>query len=215
MKKPRIAVIDYGMGNLRSVGKALEFAGAEAIVTSSPSRIRSAEAAVFPGVGSFGPAIKYLRKTGLDEAILDVINRGKPFLGLCLGFQLLFDTSVEEGSFKGLGVIPGKVVKFRAGGDRRLKIPHMGWNSLKISGKEAAYSMFSGIPDNSYFYFVHSYYAVSKDASAVAGRTGYGIDFCSAVKKGNIWGCQFHPEKSSAFGLKLLGNFLKEVKKCS
>lgn len=208
--KPLIAVIDYGMGNLRSVSKALELAGAKAVVTSKNSIIRSADAVVFPGVGAFGPAMKSIRKSGLDKSILEVIAKGKPFLGLCLGFQLLFDTSIEDGNHKGLGIIPGKVIKFKT----TLKVPHMGWNTIKYRGKDAKATMFKGIPENSYFYFVHSYYAATNRGQNVSGITSYGIDFCSAVIKGKVWGCQFHPEKSSANGIKLLKNFIKMANKC-
>lgn len=216
MKKPEIAVIDYSMGNLRSVGKALELVGADVVVSGDPARIRAAQAAVFPGVGSFGAAVRYLRKQGLKDTIAEVIERGSPFLGLCLGFQLLFDTSEEEGMHDGLGIIPGKVVRFDfKGKNAGLKVPHMGWNRVQAANSGIKKKMFKGIPDGSWFYFVHSYYGKPESRKAVAATTEYGIPFCSAVVIGNAWACQFHPEKSGANGLKLLKNFVEEVKKCS
>ncbi|MHB9154326.1 MAG: imidazole glycerol phosphate synthase subunit HisH [Endomicrobiales bacterium] len=213
-----IAVIDYGMGNLRSVAKALELSGARVTVTAAPGKLASARAVVFPGVGSFGPALENLRRTGLDEAVRDVIAGDKPFLGICLGFQLLFSKSEEDGKHAGLGIVPGDVVRFapsrgKTGRKKALKVPHMGWNRVK-SPALSRNTMFGGIPENSYFYFVHSYYGRPEDDDAVAGTTEYGVRFCSAVIKGRTWACQFHPEKSGAAGLKLLGNFVKEVKQC-
>ena len=215
MKKSEIAVIDYGMGNLRSVAKALELVGAKAVVSDDPKKILSAQAVVFPGVGSFGPAMNNLKEKGLDETIKDAIFRGRFFLGLCLGFQLLFEVSYEEGKHKGLGVLRGEVPKFRIPEKKgaSLRIPHMGWNTVKSTA--AGEKMFKGIPDNSYFYFVHSYYCAPKDKGVIAGKTSYGIDFCSAMVKNAIWACQFHPEKSGKNGIRLLGNFVKEVEKCS
>ncbi len=205
-----IAVIDYGMGNLRSVLKALEFAGANAFISDDPQKISGSSAIVFPGVGSFGPASDNIKKQELEGIILDSIFKGKHFLGLCLGFQLLFDISYEEGRHKGLGVIKGEVKKFEP--KEKLKIPHMGWNSVEI--KDPGKIMFKGIEDNSYFYFVHSYYGLPEDKNVFSGSSFYGIDFCSAIVKDNVWGCQFHPEKSSENGLKLLKNFVQEVEKC-
>ncbi|MFH1369642.1 MAG: imidazole glycerol phosphate synthase subunit HisH [Elusimicrobiota bacterium] len=205
--RPIVAVIDYGMGNLRSVGKALELSGARTEITASSSRIKSADAIVLPGVGSFGPAIKNLKRAGIDDTILEAVGKGRPFLGLCLGFQLLFDASSEDGLHKGLGIIPGKVVKFRT----KLKVPHMGWNSIRYPRGKARPLMFDGIPENSFFYFVHSYYAAPSGASEIAGITGYGSDFCSAVTMNRVWGCQFHPEKSSGYGLQLLKNFVNII----
>jgi glutamine amidotransferase len=214
MKNPAIAVIDYGMGNLRSVAKALELVGANALVTSDPAVINRAQAVVFPGVGSFKPAIKNVRAAGVKDALLDAIDANKPFLGICLGFQLLFDSSEEEGISKGLGIIPGKVVKFDFSGRGRarfkgLKIPHMGWNTVRVNKKNGA--MFAGIPDNAYFYFVHSFYGMPDSSGVISGTTAYGIDFCSAVAKDRVWACQFHPEKSGDRGLRLLKNFVREA----
>jgi len=215
--KLEIAVIDYGMGNLRSVAKALELAGSRVLVTGEPSRIRQADAVVFPGVGSFGPAVAYLKRARLIDPLRAAIDRNKPFLGLCLGFQLLFDFSEEEGMFPGLGVIPGKVVRFNFAAKglsrfRKLKIPHMGWNSLKINRQNGA-AMFKGIAEGSYFYFVHSYYGLPGDDGVVAASTDYGTEFCSAVARDRVWACQFHPEKSGETGLKLLRNFVREAGK--
>lgn len=212
MKRPEIAVIDYGMGNLRSVAKALELAGAKANVTSLPGDVARAQAVVFPGVGSFGPAVRNIERIGLKESLNEAIRMGKPFLGICLGFQLLFDSSEENRSSRGLGVIPGRVVKFgrstKGSAGRALKVPHMGWNRVTVNRKNSA--MFAGIADRSFFYFVHSYYGYPQEKNAVAGSTEYGVRFCSAVAAGNVWGCQFHPEKSGDTGLKLLKNFVKE-----
>ncbi len=209
-------MIDYGMGNLRSVAKALEQVGAQVEVTGDPRAIGAAAGVVFPGVGSFRPAMDFLKKSGLRGSIAEAIDRSVPFLGLCLGFQLLFSLSEEHGRSRGLNIIPGKVVQF----DRSLKdegepvkVPHMGWNQVAIAREELRKTMFKGIPDNSYFYFVHSFYAEPGSRDAVAGMTGYGIPFCSAVALGPTWGCQFHPEKSGEKGLKLLENFLREVNK--
>ena len=215
MNKAEIAVIDYGMGNLRSVAKALELVGAKAVVSDSPKRILAAEAVVFPGVGSFGPAMNNLKDKGLDETIKDAVSRGRFFLGLCLGFQLLFEVSYEEGKHKGLGIFDGDVPKFKAPGKKgiSLRIPHMGWNTVKAA--DAGEKMFKGIPDNAYFYFVHSYYCAPKDKGVIAGETTYGKTFCSAIVKNRIWACQFHPEKSASNGIRLLRNFVSEVEKCS
>ncbi|HBU69969.1 MAG TPA: imidazole glycerol phosphate synthase subunit HisH [Elusimicrobia bacterium] len=209
--QPKIAVVDYGMGNLRSVSKALEAVGADVLVSDSKQRIADCDAIVLPGVGSFKPAADYLKKKGLFNFLKKQIAGGKHFLGLCLGFQLLFDKSSEEGSHAGLEVVPGEVLRFNL--KPPFKIPHMGWNTLSVS-KNAAETMFSGIPASSYFYFVHSYYGIPKDKSFSGSTTAYGIKFCSSICKDNVWACQFHPEKSSKYGLKLLGNFTREVKKC-
>ncbi|MBN1823713.1 MAG: imidazole glycerol phosphate synthase subunit HisH [Endomicrobiales bacterium] len=214
MKLPEIAVIDYGMGNLRSVAKALERAGAKAVVTSDARKVLASSGVVFPGVGAFGPAKKNIDKHGMAESIRGTVAAGKPFLGLCLGFQLLFERSCEDGTHGGFGVIPGEVNRFGySGASRRLKVPHMGWNRVFLKNRDGS-RMFKGIPDKTYFYFVHSYYGVPSDKSWVSGVTEYGKWFCSAVEKENVWACQFHPEKSSANGLKILKNFVNEVKKC-
>ncbi|MCB4790614.1 MAG: imidazole glycerol phosphate synthase subunit HisH [Elusimicrobia bacterium] len=202
-----IAIIDYGMGNLRSVGKALEFVGANVVVTKSPNRILYADAAVFPGVGAFGQARKNIYSYKLNDVIRKAVFENKPFLGLCLGFQLLFDFSREDGTHKGLGVIQGHVDRFNFT-NKKLKVPHMGWNRVKIKNETAQNKMFKGIKNESYFYFVHSYYGKPKEDSYISSTTEYGIDFCSSITKGKIWACQFHPEKSGTNGLKLLKNFV-------
>ncbi len=202
-----IAVIDYGMGNLRSVHKGLEKAGHDARVTSSPQAIRDATALVLPGVGAFRDCIRSLEKLNLVEPILQSVGSGKPFLGICLGLQVLFTESEEFGTTPGLNIIPGKVVRFARDdtpGAERLKIPHMGWNT--IAQRKTA-PIFSGIEDGSFFYFVHSYYVVPDDASVIATTTDYGVAFTSSIQKDNIFACQFHPEKSQGAGLRLLKNF--------
>ncbi len=195
-----IAVVDYGMGNLRSVHKALEKVGFEVETTSDPEKVVRAQKVVLPGVGAFADAIRNLRNTGMSDAILEVIRLGKPFLGICLGLQLLFSESEEDGIHRGLDIIPGRV--------RRLppieKVPHMGWNQVSYSQETA---LFDGIPNNSYFYFVHSYYVDPDDPGVAAATTQHGITFTCAIKSGTIFATQFHPEKSSALGLKLLRNF--------
>jgi len=197
-----IAVIDYGMGNLHSVRKALEVVGAGAKVSSSAKDILKADKIVFPGVGSFGEAMKELKRRKLVQPIKDAIAEGKPFLGLCLGLQLLFERSEEAPGVKGLGVLKGEVKRFKLKG---FKVPHMGWNSIKNKRSD----IFDKVPDNSYMYFVHSYYVKPKDKKVVLSTTSYGIDFASGVCKDNVYAFQFHPEKSQALGLKILKNFVE------
>jgi glutamine amidotransferase len=198
------------MGNLRSVQKALERIGHEAALTHNPQEVREAERLILPGVGAFGPSMANIEKLGLVDAIKDFARSEKPFLGICLGMQLLLSESEEQGSFKGLDLIPGKVVKFFKPEDvtpttSSLKIPHMGWNSLH---KAQDCPLFDGISDDAKVYFVHSYY-VNPPNDAVAATTDYGIEFCSTIWKDNIFATQFHPEKSGAVGLKMLENFVK------
>lgn len=202
-----IAIIDYGMGNLRSVQKGFEKVGFEAVVTSDPKAILGAERIVLPGVGAFRDCMKNLEQGGFIDPILRVIHEGRPFLGICLGLQLLFSESEEFGLHRGLGLIPGRVLRFPAGMTREgeeLKVPHMGWNSLSIKQCDG---LFNGIPDGAYFYFVHSYYVVPEDPSVIAATTDYGMEFCSSVRKDNIVATQFHPEKSQERGLAILRNF--------
>ncbi|MBI5970764.1 MAG: imidazole glycerol phosphate synthase subunit HisH [Deltaproteobacteria bacterium] len=204
-----IAIIDYDMGNLRSVAKAFEKVGAEVKVTRNPKDILDASRVVLPGVGAFRDCMKNLEDYGLIEPILKAISSGKPFLGICLGLQLLFETGEEFGVHKGLGVIKGRVVRFPAGmksDGEGLKVPHMGWNQANVQ-KESR--LLKGLPDGTYFYFVHSYYAAPTDASVVLTKTGYGLEFASAIEKNNVAACQFHPEKSQSTGLKILENFSK------
>jgi glutamine amidotransferase len=202
-----IAIIDYGMGNLRSVQKAFEKVGFDAVVTSEPRSVLEADRIVLPGVGAFRDCIKNLEEGGFVEPILRVIRDGRPFLGICLGLQLLFSESEEFGIHKGLNVIPGRVVRFPEGmtqGEEELKVPHMGWNQVSIKKRPAA---FSGIPDGTNFYFVHSYYVQPEDPAVIATTTDYGMEFCSSVWKDNIVATQFHPEKSQERGLSILKNF--------
>jgi glutamine amidotransferase len=211
--KPKIAIIDYGMGNLRSVAKAVELVGGDTVVTDSSRKILDCQGVIFPGVGSFGPALNYLKKRKLIETIREVIDKDRCFLGLCLGFQLLFSTSTEDGKHAGLGIVPGKVEKFSFR-NRSMKVPHMGWNQVHCSDAALKKTMFKGIKDDTYFYFVHSYYGVPRQKAMIAATTDYGKPFCSAVARGRVWGCQFHPEKSSTSGLQLLKNFVTEVTAC-
>jgi glutamine amidotransferase len=204
-----IAVIDYGMGNLRSVQKALEFVGAKVIVTHDPDLILSADSVVLPGVGAFKDCMANLNKLSLIDPIRKFIDSGKPFLGICLGLQVLFEESEEYGPVSGLGILPGKVVKFIDGSsDTRkgpqIKIPHMGWNQIKVK-KNAP--LFAGVGDSPYFYFVHSYYVVPEDPEMVATVTHYGIEFVSGIQHKNIYAFQFHPEKSQTLGLSILERF--------
>ncbi|NLY01336.1 MAG: imidazole glycerol phosphate synthase subunit HisH [Rhodopirellula sp.] len=197
-----ITIVDYGMGNLRSVQKGFEKVGCTAAITSDPSEIRKATKLVLPGVGAFEDAMEELRRLHMVGPILEVIEQGKPFLGICLGLQLLFDTSYENGTHQGLGVLPGEVVKFQLPAD--YSVPHMGWNQLAIRRRPP---LLDAIADETYVYFVHSYYVVPQDAAVVATETDYGLSFCSMVWRDNVVACQFHPEKSQADGLKMLRNF--------
>ena len=203
-----IAIIDYGAGNLQSVKKALDFIGAENVITNDPKTILSADKILLPGVGSFGDAMDSMAKSGLVEIVKECALSGKPFLGICLGLQLLSEESEESPGVKGLGIFKGKIKRFP--NDMGLKIPHIGWNSLEIKQKDG---IFKGIPENSYVYFVHSYYLHAEDENDIATITNYGIDFHSAVGKNNVFATQFHPEKSGDVGLQILRNFASmEVK---
>lgn len=197
-----ITVIDYGMGNLRSVQKGLERSGFVAEITRDCERIAIADGVVLPGVGAFHSCMENLRRFGLVEVIQDVVRRKTPFLGICLGLQLLFEESEEFGRQEGLALIPGKVLGFRPEGD--LKVPHMGWNSIQIR-KQTAF--LDGVRDSAQVYFVHSYYVVPDDESCVATVTPYGQSFVSSIATDTLFACQFHPEKSQAVGLRILKNF--------
>jgi len=202
-----IAIVDYGMGNLRSVQKAFERLGADAAIVTSPEAVLRAEKVVLPGVGAFADAMRHLREQGLVEPLLEVIRRGVPFLGICLGLQLLFDVSYEDGEHTGLGVIPGKVVRFDFSGlpaGERLKVPHMGWNQLFW---ERPCPLLTGLESGTWFYFVHSYYVVPFDESVICGRCNYGVEFTAMIWRDNVFAMQFHPEKSQSAGLKILANF--------
>jgi len=201
-----IAVIDYQMGNLRSVQKAFEKVGHAATITSDASVLAIADKIVLPGVGAFADAIAELRRRELVEPIRDAIQSGKPFLGICLGLQMLFDVSYEDGEHEGLGIIPGKVICFDI--PKEYKVPHMGWNQAIIRRPAP---ILEGIEDGSHFYFVHSYYVVPKDPELVAVETSYHDPFCAMIWRDNLYATQFHPEKSQADGLKLLKNFAELV----
>ena len=194
-----IALIDYGMGNLGSVHKALLKVGCEVEVTADAAVIDAAEGVVLPGVGSFDDCMINLEQSGVIPAIKRAVEADKPFIGICLGLQVLFESS-EEGKLPGLCILPGKVVRFK----HNLKIPQIGWNQIKIHGD---IPNLRGVADGSWTYFVHSYYAEPADASLVATTTEYGYEFCSAVRRGNLFASQWHPEKSAAVGLKVLANF--------
>ena len=197
-----IVIIDYGAGNLRSVANALTRLGCQPKVTSRPRDLLNARAVILPGVGAAGETMKNLKTLGMVAPIRQFIGDGRPFLGVCIGLQILFAGTEEGGWHKCLGVIPGQVRKLPAG----LKIPHMGWNQVKQIG---SHPIFDGIPDEANFYFVHSYYVEPDDKSLVAGETEYGIRLCSVIARGNVIATQFHPEKSGELGLRMYGNFIK------
>jgi len=199
-----IAIVDYGMANLRSVQKAFACAGAEATIISRPEEIDRAEKLVLPGVGAFKDAIATLREKKLDEAILRHVEKGKLFLGICLGLQLLMDVGYEDGEHRGLGIIAGKCVRFDVDSTLKLKVPHMGWNQLMVRNPSP---LFAGMVPGSGFYFVHGYHVVPKDSSVIATETDYGRPFVSSIRRDNIMATQFHPEKSQKAGLKVLANF--------
>lgn len=200
-----VAIIDYGAGNLSSVKKALDFLGAESIITQDRQEIISASHIILPGVGSFKDAMDSMRERGLIETVKEAAEK-KPFLGICLGLQLLFESSEESPGVDGLGILKGKIVSIPK--DNGLKVPHIGWNSVNIKKPDG---LFKDIKNDSYFYFVHSFYLKGADEDAIAGTTNYGIKIECAVQKGRLCAAQFHPEKSSSIGLKLLKNFLEEV----
>ena len=197
-----IAIIDYGMGNLRSVQKGLEKVGHEAMVTGDPADVARADKVVLPGVGAFEDAMAELRRRELVDPVLAAINSGKPFLGICLGLQLLFETSYEHGEHKGLGVLEGEVVRFEI--PAAYSVPHMGWNQLAIARRAP---ILEGIDEGTYVYFVHSYYVVPRDGDVIATWTDYPEPFCSMIWRDNLFATQFHPEKSQDDGLRILKNF--------
>lgn len=196
-----IAIIDFGAGNLSSIANAMNFLKAEHKITKDKKDILNADKVIFPGVGHFRDAMLHINKLELSEPIKEAIKNKKPFLGICLGMQLLFEESEESPGVKGLGVFEGKVKKFNV----NLKIPQIGWNQIKIKDS----SLFKGIKNNSYVYFVHSYYAEPSDKSIITAKTDYGTEFASAVEKDNVFAVQFHPEKSGEIGLKILENFVR------
>lgn len=195
-----IALIDYGMGNLGSVGNALRFIGCEFEVTSDAAAIDAADGAILPGVGAFGDCMRNLRECGLVEPIRDYVADDRPFLGICLGLQLLFSESEEMGTHAGLDIIPGRVIRFT----HELKIPQIGWNQLSVAED---CPQLDGVAEGSYVYFVHSYHVMPEDESVIATTTNYGYEFCSAIRRGNLFATQFHPEKSADVGLRIVRNF--------
>ena len=199
-----IGIVDYGRGNLRSVEKGLEKVGFVSKILTNPDELATVQGVILPGVGAFADAMDALQRGEWIDPLLRYARSGAPFLGICLGMQVLFEVGEEHGEHQGLGLIPGRVVRFPSG----LKVPQMGWNNVQ---KLQDSFLMKGIPDYSYFYFVHSYYAVPKDNEVVIGSSEYGVNFPALVAKGNVWGAQFHPEKSSPWGLNLLENFGKLV----
>lgn len=199
-----IGIIDYDAGNIKSVEKALQSLGQETAVTRDPETLLQADKVILPGVGAFGDAMGRLRQYGLEEVIHQIAKKGTPFLGICLGLQLLFDSSEESPGVKGLGLLPGKILRIPDG--EGLKIPHMGWNSLEIT---PGARLFRGIPQDSYVYFVHSYYLKAEDPAIVAASAQYGVSIHASVERDNIFACQFHPEKSGEIGLRILKNFIE------
>ena len=198
-----VAIIDYDAGNIKSVEKALLYLGEEAVITRDRDAILRADRVILPGVGAFGDAMDKLRTYGLDKVIQEVVGQNTPFLGICLGLQLLFESSEESEGVEGLGILKGKVVRLPE--ENNLKIPHIGWNSLKYPNPGR---LFAGIAEDSYVYFVHSYYLQAKDPSIVTATTEYGTLIHASVEQGNVFACQFHPEKSSEVGMQILKNFL-------
>ena len=201
-----IAVVDYGAGNLRSVRRALEAAGAEVEVTADPARLRDAAGIVLPGVGAFAPARQKLRESGLDDLLRELAQAGKPILGVCLGYQLLFEASYEDGFTEGLGLLPGPVRRLRETPDR--KVPHMGWNRVRQLAPDI---LFEEVPDRAYFYFVHSYYPELKVGREVIATADYGRTLAVVARRGSVVGTQFHPEKSGPAGLRLYRNFVSKA----
>jgi|YelNatPaOPRAMG01_1025707.scaffolds.fasta_scaffold07348_7 glutamine amidotransferase len=211
-----IAIVDYGAGNLGSVDKAFRYIGADVKVTSDPDEVSKADALVLPGVGAFSHCMDGLESIGLTQVVKDYIQSGKPFLGICIGLQMLFEYSEEKGVHRGLGVLPGKVVKFnfdsshnsQEAAESALKIPHIGWNALKFENYS---SLFDEVKEGERVYFVHSFHAVPAQPKDVIASTEYGYRFCCAVQHENVYATQFHPEKSGAVGLRILANFTRLV----
>ena len=199
-----LALIDYGSGNLRSAEKALTRVGADVRIVSDRASVLAADAVVLPGVGAFGDCVHNLEKLNLADAIRQFVGTGRPFLGICVGLQMLFEEGDESPGVKGLGVLPGRVPRFPT---NALKVPQMGWNRLNF--KQPGCPLFSGVADGSFVYFVHSYYGQPADSSVIAATTEYGVEFASVVWRQNVFATQFHPEKSQAVGLKMLENFVK------
>ena len=209
-----IGIVNYGMGNLRSVQKALERVGAQAKIIDTPAQIASAQRLILPGVGAFADGMEHLQERGMVQPLQQYANSGRPMMGICLGMQLLFDSSTEDAPkedqpVQGLGILPGKVLRFQEDqgpGNPRLKVPHMGWNEIAFAPDTP---LFDGLTPGDHVYFVHGYYCVPDQATDAAATTGYGHTYCSAVHRGNVWATQFHPEKSQRVGLRILENFSK------
>lgn len=199
-----VAIIDYDAGNIKSVEKAMKLLKQEVVVTRDPETILSADKVILPGVGSFGDAMGKIRQYDLEKVIHEVVERRIPFLGICLGLQLLFERSEESPGVQGLGILKGEILRIPE--TEGLKVPHMGWNSLEFSGDGR---LFQGIPEDAYVYFVHSYYLKAEEPEIVTARTEYGTEIHASVEKGQIFACQFHPEKSSDVGLRILKNFVE------
>lgn len=209
----KIAIVDYGLGNLRSVSQAFAHLGAEAAVTEDPAALEGAEALVLPGVGAFGDGMAGLATRGFSEPVRAFAHAGKPVLGICLGLQLLFERSAESPGVEGLGLLPGTVERFSGpayGARGGLKVPHMGWNTLDFP---RPHPLFEGLPAQTHLYFVHSYYVQPQEREDALATCEYGFRFCAAAGRGRVMGCQFHPEKSQSAGLKILGNFVKETQR--
>ena len=204
-----IAIVDYGMANLRSVEKALLMAGGDPVISSDPAVISKADKVVLPGVGAFCAAMENLNRSGLRDSVVSAIQSGRPFLGICLGLQMLFTSSTEMGSSNGMGVMDGEVVRFfedeKPAEANDLKVPHIGWNTISPVCHS---KLLNGVRDGDRVYFVHSYYPKPRDRDVVSATCDYGIDFCCAVERGNVAATQFHPEKSGAVGLRILRNFV-------
>jgi glutamine amidotransferase len=213
MAVPSIAVVDYGAGNLRSVAKALERSGLSTRVTNDPADLRRADAVVLPGVGAFAGAMANLAAKGLDEAVAEWIRSGRPYLGLCLGLQVLFEASEEHGATRGLGILPGRVTRFpeRDASGARLRVPHIGWNEVRFAG---SHPLLAALPAADHFYFVHAYRAEPAREADVVGRAEYGGDFAAAVARENLFAVQFHPEKSQAAGRRLLDAWAAWLVRC-
>lgn len=207
-----ITMIDYGASNIRSAQKAFEHIGADVLLTEDPEVVRKADKLVLPGVGAFGSGMAGLHQRNLPEAIHEAVQRGVPFLGICVGMQLMFDTGYEMGIHQGLGLIRGRVTRFPFHNSQftihNLKVPHMGWNQLEPAGEN---SLLNGVKPGDYAYFVHSYYCDPQEATAVLAWTDYGLPFASVVAQNNVYGLQFHPEKSQSVGLRILQNFVEEI----
>ena len=201
-----IAIIDYDAGNMKSVEKAMQYLGEKVVITRDPETILAAEGVILPGVGAFGDCMEKLHHYGLVKVIREYVAEGKPFLGICLGLQLMFESSEESPGVEGLGLLPGKIVRLPV--ESGLKIPHIGWNNLHFPRKGR---LFEGVLEDSYVYFVHSYYLQAKDPKIVTATTEYGAQIHASIEQGNLFACQFHPEKSSEVGMQILRNFLSVV----